>query len=60
MLFRSVSQSRYEDTLTPVLGYIKKIESQTGKTKVDGVKGLERSYDQKLNDVKDGIFSSFI
>ncbi len=32
----------YDDTLTPVLGYIKKIESQTGKTKVDGVKGLER------------------
>ena len=49
----------YDDTLTPVLGYIKKIESQTGKTKVDGVKGLERSYDQKLNDAKDGILKGY-
>jgi cell division protein FtsI (penicillin-binding protein 3) len=49
----------YDDTLTPVLGYIKKIESQTGKTKVDGVKGLERSYDQKLNEAKDGILKGY-
>lgn len=45
----------YDSTLTPVIGYISKFESDNGKTKVNGVKGLERFYNSYLNQVKDGI-----
>ena len=45
----------YEDTLTPVIGYIRKFESEDGKTKVKGIKGLEKSYDKVLNESKDGV-----
>lgn len=33
----------YETTLTPVVGYITKYESNIGKTKVRGIKGLEKN-----------------
>lgn len=49
----------YKDTLTPVLGYNKKFETKSGKTKVEGVKGLEKSYNQNMNDVKDGVLKGF-
>lgn len=45
----------YNDTLTPVVGYIRKYESDDGKTKVNGIKGLEKSYNAYLNKTKDGI-----
>ena len=45
----------YEDTLTPVIGYISKFESEKGTTKVKGIKGLEKSYNKVLNESKDGI-----
>lgn len=45
----------YEDTLTPVVGYISKFESELGKTKVNGIKGLERHYNKVLNQSKDGV-----
>lgn len=45
----------YEDTLTPVVGYISKFESKNGTTKVKGIKGLEKSYNKVLNESKDGI-----
>jgi len=44
----------YEDTLTPVIGYIRKFETKDGKTKVNGIKGLEKSYNTYLNRTKDG------
>ena len=47
----------YEDTLTPVVGYISKFESKNGKTKVKGIKGLEKNFDVLLNNSKDGILS---
>ncbi len=47
----------YEDTLTPVVGYISKFESENGKTKVRGIKGLEKRFDTLLNSSKDGILS---
>lgn len=49
----------YDDTLTPVLGYNSKFETKDGKTKVNGVKGLERIYNSTLNDVKDGVLKGF-
>lgn len=45
----------YADTLTPVIGYISKYESENAKTKVKGIKGLEKSYDNVLNESKDGL-----
>ncbi|RXJ95719.1 cell division protein FtsW [Malaciobacter molluscorum] len=45
----------YNNTLTPVVGYIRKFESENGKTKVKGIKGLERKYDALLNNTEDGI-----
>ncbi|MDA7848035.1 penicillin-binding protein 2 [Sulfurospirillum sp.] len=41
-----------ETTLTPVIGYVKKIEKD-GITKVMGVKGLERYYEDKLLSIQD-------
>lgn len=49
----------YEDTLTPILGYNRKFEDKNGKTKVEGVKGLEKAYNTNLNDAKDGILKGF-
>lgn len=45
----------YNDTLTPVIGYIRKYESEDDKTKVNGIKGLEKSYNTYLNRTKDGV-----
>lgn len=47
----------YESTLTPVIGYITKYETENDKTRVKGIKGLEKKYDLLLNDSKDGILS---
>lgn len=45
----------YENSLTPVVGYIRKYESNNEKTRVKGIKGLESSYDSILDNSKDGI-----
>ena len=42
------------DTLTPVVGYVKKVE-RNGITKVMGVKGLERYYEDKLLSIQDAM-----
>lgn len=47
----------YEDTLTPVIGYIAKYETKNGKTRVRGIKGLEKKFNDLLNNSKDGILS---
>lgn len=47
----------YENTLTPVVGYIRKYEAENGKTKVKGIKGLEKKFDTILNNTKDGVLS---
>jgi cell division protein FtsI (penicillin-binding protein 3) len=43
----------YEDLLTPALGYIHKVEDDS-YTRVQGVKGIEKSYDFALNSQEDG------
>lgn len=45
----------YEDALTPVIGYISKYETQSEKTRVNGIKGLEHSYNDILNNLSNGI-----
>ncbi|MCK5294590.1 MAG: penicillin-binding protein 2, partial [Arcobacteraceae bacterium] len=37
----------YTDTLTPVIGYIKEKNNNKGKLKINGIKGLERSYNDE-------------
>ena len=44
----------YKDTLTPVVGYVRKYEKNR-ITKIYGVKGLEKKYNNILNPVQDGI-----
>lgn len=43
-----------KDTLTPAIGYIKKIE-EDGITKVTGVKGIEKIYDKFLSLYQNGV-----
>jgi len=45
----------HKDTLTPVIGFIKKNNSINGKQKVIGVNGLEKKFNKSLNNVQDGI-----
>ncbi len=44
----------YKDTLTPVIGYVRKYEKNR-ITKIYGVKGLEKRYNDILNPVQDGV-----
>lgn len=45
----------YGNLLSPVIGYISKYESENEKTRVNGIKGLEKSYNDALNNYEDGI-----
>ena len=45
----------YKDTLTPVIGFIKKNNSDNGKQKVLGVNGLEKKFNKNLNKMQDGV-----
>lgn len=45
----------YKDTLTPVIGFIKKNNSDNGKQKVLGVNGLEKKFNKNLNNMQDGV-----
>lgn len=45
----------YKDTLTPVIGFIKKNNSDNGKQKVLGVNGLEKEFNKYLNNMQDGV-----
>ncbi|MFW5618841.1 MAG: penicillin-binding protein 2, partial [Campylobacter hyointestinalis] len=43
-----------EDTFTPSIGYIKKVEKD-GITKVEGVKGIEKVYENLLSSTQDAL-----
>jgi cell division protein FtsI (penicillin-binding protein 3) len=45
----------YKDTLTPVVGYVRKKENKKGQTKLNGIKGIERYYNKELNNMRDGL-----
>ncbi len=45
----------YKDTLTPAIGYVRKLNDTKGKLRINGVKGLERHYNNQLNNIKNGI-----
>ncbi len=44
----------YDNSLTPIIGYLSKYESKDGTTKVNGIKGLEKQYNNQLNSYTDG------
>jgi cell division protein FtsI (penicillin-binding protein 3) len=44
----------YKDTLTPVVGYIRKKNNEEGNLRVNGVKGIEKSYNSILNNLQNG------
>lgn len=44
----------YKDAMTPVIGFMKKNNSRSGKQRVKGVNGLERKFNHMLNDMQDG------
>ena len=45
----------YKDTLTPVVGYIRERNNEEGNLRVNGIKGVERSYNTALNTLENGI-----
>ncbi len=45
----------YDNLLSPTIGYITKYESENEKTRVNGIKGLEKSYNNVLNEFNNGI-----
>lgn len=45
----------YKDALTPVIGFMKIVKSQNGKQRLNGINGVEKYYNSKLNDLQDGI-----
>jgi len=45
----------YKDSLTPVIGFIKKDNKINGTQKVIGVNGLEKEFNKNLNNNQDGI-----
>lgn len=45
----------YDNSLSPAIGYISKYESENEKTRVNGIKGLEKSYNDALNNFNDGV-----
>ena len=44
----------YENSMEPLIGYVQKTEDKR-ITRVSGVKGVEKSYDDKLEPISDGI-----
>ncbi|WP_200763364.1 peptidoglycan D,D-transpeptidase FtsI family protein [Nitrosophilus alvini] len=48
----------YDDILTPVIGYVRKFEDE-GYTKISGVKGIEKYYEEKLKPIQDGLLKGY-
>ncbi len=48
----------YRDLLTPVVGYVRKYED-SGYTKVAGVKGIEKFYEERLRPIQDGLIEGY-
>ncbi len=49
----------YDDTLTPIIGYIKKFENNDNITKIEGVKGIEKFYDEKLRAIQNEYYRGY-
>lgn len=45
----------YKDTLTPVVGFIRELNSKSGKQRVNGINGIERQFNTQLNNLQDGV-----
>lgn len=49
----------YNDSLSPILGYIKKNENKKDSTRIEGIKGLEKYYDSNLEAIQSEKESGF-
>ncbi|MEA3314968.1 MAG: penicillin-binding protein 2 [Campylobacterota bacterium] len=47
-------QYPYKDALTPVIGFMR-TNNNSGKQRVNGIKGLEKEFNEELNDMTNGI-----
>ena len=45
----------YKDSLTPVIGFIRERNSEAGKQRVNGINGIERIFNNNLNNMQDGV-----
>lgn len=45
----------YHDAMTPILGFMKTNNNQAGKIRVNGVDGIEKKYNEKLNNMQNGV-----
>lgn len=45
----------YKDAMTPVIGFIRELNSKNGKQRVNGINGLERQFNKNLNNIQDGV-----
>ena len=45
----------YKDSMTPVIGFIKKENNENGKQSIIGVNGIERGFNEELNHMQDGV-----
>ncbi len=48
----------YKDILTPIVGYVRKYEDE-GYTRIAGVKGIEKYYEEKLKPIQDGLIEGY-
>ena len=45
----------YNDAMMPLIGFMKKVTSKNGKQTVNGVNGVEKEFNKRLNNVQDGM-----
>lgn len=45
----------YKDSMTPLIGHMKIANSKNGKQRVNGINGIERQYNKRLNNIQDGV-----
>lgn len=45
----------YKDTLTPIIGFIREKNSKSGKQRVNGINGIEKIFNDNLNNMQDGV-----
>ncbi|MEA3512579.1 MAG: penicillin-binding protein 2 [Campylobacterota bacterium] len=47
----------YKDALAPIVGFVRKNNSDGGKLRVNGVNGIEKQFNSNLNNIQNGILN---
>jgi cell division protein FtsI (penicillin-binding protein 3) len=45
----------YKDAMTPIIGFMRTNNNKAGKIRVNGVDGIEKKYNKKLNNMQNGV-----